>query len=101
MPTRRELLAGAAAAGALLTSIDAFAGDLKAPARPVAAGDHKIVPLPFKPDRLKGSRERCRPHHANNYSGAVKNPNKVSRAATVTKDTPGSRSRAARARAGP
>jgi Fe-Mn family superoxide dismutase len=91
MTTRRELLAGAAAAGALLTPINAFAGDLKAPAKPIAAGDHKIVPLPFKSDRLKGlSKAMLDSHHANNYSGAVKNLNKVElELATVNKDTPG------------
>src|SRR4029453_1461285 len=57
----------------------------------VTPGKHPIVPLPFDPAKLKGLSERLlRSHHENNYSGAVKNLNKVEEElAKVNKDTPG------------
>jgi len=59
--------------------------------RPLAAGKHEIVPLPFDPAKLAGISERMiRSHWENNYSGAIKNLNKVEeQLATITKDTPG------------
>ena len=60
--------------------------------RPAAfGGKHVIVPLPFKPDALRGISEKLIvSHHDNNYAGAVKNLNKVEiDLAAVTKDTPG------------
>jgi Fe-Mn family superoxide dismutase len=95
MPTRRDFLeiAGATAAGAILTTAVADA-DSKSPPRPtvpIAAGDHKILDLPFQPGKLKGlSAAMLASHHDNNYAGAVKNLNKVElELAKVTKDTPG------------
>src|SRR6476660_2550142 len=42
------------------------------------AGNHAVVPLPFKPTALNGISERMiTSHHENNYAGAVKNLNKV------------------------
>jgi len=96
MPNRRDFLelAGASAAGAILTSTVASA-DSKAPAAkpaaPTAPGDHKVVDLPFQPAKLKGlSAAMLTSHHDNNYAGAVKNLNKVElELAKITKDTPG------------
>jgi Fe-Mn family superoxide dismutase len=59
--------------------------------RPAAfAGRHAIVPLPFKPDALRGISEKLIvSHHDNNYAGAVKNLNKVEAdLASLTKDAP-------------
>lgn len=54
------------------------------------AGNHKVVPLPFKVGSLDGLSERLiTSHHENNYGGAVKNLNKVElELAQITKDTP-------------
>src|SRR5688572_1550800 len=56
--------------------------------RPV--GSHAIVPLPFDPKKLEGLSERLIvSHHENNYSGAVKNLNKVEiELARMNKETP-------------
>jgi superoxide dismutase, Fe-Mn family len=53
------------------------------------AGRHEIKPLPFDPTKLPGLSEKLLvSHHANNYSGAVKNLNKAeAELANVTKDT--------------
>lgn len=53
-------------------------------------GRHEIKPLPFDPTKLPGLSEKLLvSHHANNYSGAVKNLNKVeAELASLTKDTP-------------
>ena len=91
MPNRRDFLeiVGATTAGTLLTTsvVDA---DPKASPKP-AAGEHKILDLPFQPGKLKGlSVSMLTSHHDNNYAGAVKNLNKVElELAKVTKDTPG------------
>jgi Fe-Mn family superoxide dismutase len=82
MTTRRDFfeLTGAAAAGAILSTTAAGADTKAPPAKPIAAGDHKVLDLPFKPDKAKGL----------NYAGAVKNLNKVElELAKITKDTPG------------
>jgi superoxide dismutase, Fe-Mn family len=94
MSSRRDFLgiAGGVAAGVLLP---AAAADAKQPPRTrrtgVAVGAHKVLPLPFGPDRLAGiSAAMITSHHANNYAGAVGNLNKVElELARVTKDTPG------------
>jgi superoxide dismutase, Fe-Mn family len=89
--TRREAL------GALLGSL-ALAGvggsamaEERGKLSGVPPGRHEIVPLPFDPTKLRGLSERLLvSHHDNNYSGALKNLNKVEeQLATVTKDTPG------------
>ena len=88
MPTRRELLAGGVAA-AIVTP--ALAAPTPKPAPPMKPGTHELLALPFKPEAAKGlSAAMLTSHHANNYSGAVKNLNKVElELANVTKDTPG------------
>jgi Fe-Mn family superoxide dismutase len=92
MSSRREFLelAGGVAAGAMLMPALASA-DPKAPAKPLAPGDHKVVDLPFSPAKLRGlSAAMLTSHHDNNYAGAVKNLNKVElELAKVTKDTAG------------
>jgi len=57
----------------------------------VPAGKHEIVPLPFDASKLQGLSERLLvSHHDKNYSGAVKNLNKVEgEIAKITQDTPG------------
>jgi Fe-Mn family superoxide dismutase len=62
-----------------------------APAPNVALGKHQPVPLPFDPKRLPGLSERLLvSHHANNYSGALRNLNAVElELARITKETPG------------
>jgi len=88
MPTRRELLAGGVAA-AIVTP--ALAAPTPKPTPPMKPGTHALVDLPFKPEAARGlSAAMLISHHANNYSGAVKNLNKVElELANVTKDTPG------------
>lgn len=76
-PSRRALIVGAIAAGAV-----PWGAAVAAPIEPVA--------LPFDPSRLPGLSEKLlRSHWENNYSGAVKN---LARAReqldAVTKDTP-------------
>lgn len=101
MTSRRDFLelAGAAAAGAVLSSKLAGAAPkaqpapkrAPAPAAGVAPGAHVVRNLPFQPARLTGlSAAMITSHHTNNYGGAVKNLNKVElELAKVTKDTPG------------
>lgn len=57
---------------------------------PALAGAHVVIPLPFKPAALNGISERMiSSHHENNYSGAVKNLNKVEQAlAEIHAETP-------------
>lgn len=97
--TRRELLTGISLSTAtvLLTQEASALLDVRLPAQggestlPNAyRGKHEIVPLPFDPAKLRGISEKLIvSHHENNYSGAVRNLNKVEAAlATVTKDTP-------------
>ncbi len=54
-------------------------------------GTHVPKPLPFDPKKLKGLSEKLvTSHHENNYSGAVKNLNKVeAELASISKDTAG------------
>jgi Fe-Mn family superoxide dismutase len=54
------------------------------------ASKHQVVPLPFKPSALNGISEKMiSSHHENNYTGAVKNLNRVEQElAAITKDTP-------------
>jgi Fe-Mn family superoxide dismutase len=94
--TRRDAIrvlgSSAAAAAVLGAGGESMAGDDPTPAiRPLPPGKHEIVPLPFDPTKLPGISERMiRSHWENNYSGAVKNLNKVEeRLVAVTKDTPG------------
>src|SRR5438552_14629960 len=76
MPNRRDFLeiAGATAAGALLTTAVAHADPKPPPAKPaapIAAGDHKVVDLPFQPGKLMGlSAAMLTSHHDINYAGA-------------------------------
>jgi superoxide dismutase, Fe-Mn family len=53
------------------------------------AGAHTPIPLPFDSAKLSGLSEKLlKSHHENNYTGAVKNLNKVeAELALVTKDT--------------
>ena len=57
---------------------------------PSLAGNHKPVPLPFAPGSLNGLSERMiSSHHENNYTGAVKNLNRVEQELSqITPDTP-------------
>jgi superoxide dismutase, Fe-Mn family len=91
--TRREaLLAVAVGGAALMTGSAAAQGQGKATgAKASAAGKHTPRPLPFDPRKLDGLSERLLvSHHENNYTGAVKNLNKVEEElARVNKDTPG------------
>src|SRR5262245_20422773 len=94
MTNRRDFLelAGATAAGALLTTAIADADPkAAAPRAPSAAGEHKLVDLPFAPAKVKGlTAAMLTSHHDNNYAAAVKNLNKVElELAKVNKDTPG------------
>jgi Fe-Mn family superoxide dismutase len=54
------------------------------------AANHAVAPLPFDPTKLNGLSERLiRSHHENNYSGAVRNLNRVEEElARLTKDSP-------------
>jgi superoxide dismutase, Fe-Mn family len=76
-PSRRALIAGALAAGAV-----PWRSALAAPIEPVA--------LPFDPTRLPGLSEKLlRSHWQNNYGGAVKNlASAREQLDAVTKDTP-------------
>jgi Fe-Mn family superoxide dismutase len=102
MSTRRDFLelVGGAAAGVTLAAVPAGAAPrAQPPARPavkpppagVAPGAHPVRELPFQPAKLTGiSAAMITSHHDNNYTGAVKNLNKVElELAKVTKDTPG------------
>lgn len=91
--TRRDaLLAMAMGGAALLTPTARAAEETKAQkgGKP-ATGKHAPQPLPFDPKKLKGLSERLIvSHHENNYTGAVKNLNKVEEELrSINKDTPG------------
>jgi len=88
-PTRREALAAAGIAPALLTA--------QAPAPPAPTSTTKITPfeikpLPFDPAKLTGLSERLlKSHWENNYSGAIRALNNVRDRLAVLradKDTP-------------
>ena len=108
---RRDVLVALASSGATLAGCAHPALAKSAPAAPAAvpvanprpsqggspvsfppalAGNHAVVPLAFKPAALNGISERMiTSHHENNYSGAVKNLNKVEQAlAEIKPDTP-------------
>jgi len=97
MPTRREALSTftLAAPAALLLDRRALAAGptpaAKPSAAPAFAGRHAPVPLRFDPKRLRGISERMIvSHHQNNYTGAIKNLNKVEAdLAALGKDAPG------------
>jgi Fe-Mn family superoxide dismutase len=82
-PSRRE------AVGALASVAAAVWMKPPQEEKPAAPKPHEIVPLPFKPDSLKGlSAKLISSHHENNYGGAVRNLNKVdAELARATKDT--------------
>ena len=92
--TRRETIlalgatAAVAAAGGLARAGE---GDAPAAPKPLPAGKHEAVPLPFDATKLSGISEKLiTSHWQNNYGAAVKNLNRVEeQLATVTKDTPG------------
>jgi Fe-Mn family superoxide dismutase len=110
--TRREALGGLALGGAALAT-GCATSSLPPPASaapqtaptvepPTSSGEtlmtapaafaskHQVVPLPFKPSALNGISEKMiSSHHENNYTGAVKNLNRVEQElAAITKDTP-------------
>jgi superoxide dismutase, Fe-Mn family len=88
---RRQAI-GALAGTVAATSLVPSSAHAKAPTiMPVAPGAHKPVPLPFNPAKLRGLSEKLlTSHHANNYTGALKNLNAVElELDKVTKDTPG------------
>jgi len=89
MPTRRDVLI-AGGATALLAPTLAAAKTAPPPA-PTKPGAHEVKPLPFDAAKLKGlSAAMLTSHHENNYTGAVKNLNKVElELQKVDKDTPG------------
>ena len=97
MPMSRREALGAIAAGTVATMIlpatAALAQDAPKPDAPrkVEPGKHDVAPLPFDPSKLAGISEKMiRSHHEKNYSGAVKNLNKLEeQLATINKDTPG------------
>lgn len=91
MTSRREFLGTTAAAVVIAPAIAGAAPKVAAPPAPLKPGDHKVVPLPFDPAKLKGlSPAMLKSHHENNYTGAVKNLNKVElELDKVNKDTPG------------
>jgi Fe-Mn family superoxide dismutase len=94
--TRRQTLAGVAAAGAAGAALLAVPGQAEAhavppvPAGPALAGQHVPRPLPFRPAALRGLSERLiRSHHEKNYGGAVKNLNVTERElARISPSTP-------------
>jgi Fe-Mn family superoxide dismutase len=91
--TRRDAIValGATAAAAAIGGRAMAGDDDKAAVKPLAAGKHEAVPLPFDATKLSGISEKLiTSHWQNNYGGAVKNLNKVEgELASVTKDTPG------------
>lgn len=94
--TRRDAMRvlGTSATAAVVLRAGRVAGageEEKSGIKPLPPGKHEIVPLPFDPTKLPGMSERLiRSHWENNYSGAVKNLNKVEeQLVAVTKDTPG------------
>jgi Fe-Mn family superoxide dismutase len=95
--TRRETLT-LAAGSVVVAAVGSAHGEAPPPKKPwraapapLAAGKHAAAPLPFDPKKLSGLSEKLLvSHHENNYSGAVKNLNKVElELQNVTKDTPG------------
>lgn len=102
--TRRELLGAAALTGAAI-AVSACAQSVPPPESPqrtlqtggtemsnapAFAGNHQLLPLPFKPNALSGLSERLIvSHHENNYGGAVKNLNRVElELSRLTTETP-------------
>ena len=92
MPTRRDVIriVGGATAGALISPTLAEA-KVPPPQAPTKPGGHDAKPLPFDPAKAKGlSAAMLTSHHENNYTGAVKNLNKVElELQKIDKDTPG------------
>jgi Fe-Mn family superoxide dismutase len=90
--TRRDAIValGATAASAAIGGRAMAGDDDKATVKPLAAGKHEAVPLPFDAKKLSGISEKLiTSHWQNNYGGAVKNLNKVEeQMASVTMDTP-------------
>lgn len=102
--TRREALTTMAVGGAaLVTGCAESAPVVHAPVKPISsagdqkmtistalAGNHNVVPLPFAAGSLNGLSERMiTSHHQNNYSGAVRNLNRVEQElAQTTAETP-------------
>jgi superoxide dismutase, Fe-Mn family len=86
-----SLVAGTAAATVTRSVADAKRPPPPPAITPVAPGTHAVVPLAFRPSRLRGLSEKLvTSHHANNYGGAVKNLNAVELAlAKVNRTTPG------------
>ena len=92
MLTRRSAMAALGAAAAVAAAgRHAIAEDEKGALKPLPAGKHEAVPLPFDATKLSGISEKMiTSHWQNNYGGAVKNLNKVEeQLATVGKDSPG------------
>ncbi|HKP70266.1 MAG TPA: Fe-Mn family superoxide dismutase [Pyrinomonadaceae bacterium] len=83
--TRRELLAGALASGAV--AITSHGSGYQSDAM-AFGGKHQPKPLPFDATKLTGISEKLiRSHHENNYTGAVKALNAVEqRLAAMTRD---------------
>lgn len=95
MTTRREVLTGIVAGGAMVATSSAAraqaGGASSIPSlSPLAPGKHVAKPLPFNPQKLKGlSAKLLTSHHENNYGGAVKNLNRVEEdLAKLPKDAP-------------
>lgn len=88
---RREAIGSLAGAVAATVAVTRTSHAKTRPFVPIAAGAHKVVPLPFNATKLPGLSEKLlTSHHANNYGGAVKNLNAVElELDKVTKDTPG------------
>jgi Fe-Mn family superoxide dismutase len=84
------LLAGCASAARPTPSQSTTSGDETMPLPNALPGNHTVVPLPFAPSALNGLSDRMiASHHENNYSGAVRNLNKVEQElAQITADTP-------------
>lgn len=91
---RRHAIGALVGGAAALPLLSARPASAKAPAlTPLAPGAHKPVPLPFDPAKLRGLSEKLvSSHHANNYTGAVKNLNAVElELDKLPKDAPGFR----------
>jgi len=88
MPTRRDVILAGGATALLGPTLAAAKTPPPAPTKP---GAHEVKPLPFDAAKLKGlSAAMLTSHHENNYTGAVKNLNKVELELQKTdKDTPG------------
>jgi Fe-Mn family superoxide dismutase len=92
--SRRDVLAGFSAVALAGTThaatVASAAATTSASVPPAFRGQHTARPLPFDPKRLTGLSEGLLvSHHDNNYTGAVKNLNRVEQElAQVTKDTP-------------